>query len=189
MYSTIDMDLITANVIQYGLSDHDLIYIVIKKPFFKIPKESFRCRDLSNYSRENIELALQDIDWNSFYNMSDANAGWQILYNHYIEALGMVAPFIFINNVKKRKHWTTPFLLHLIRERDSFKSTADALSCNKAYESYKTHKNKVKHETMKAKRAFIMSKISDANENPRKYWKELNSVFNPSDNDSCDTVI
>lgn len=97
-------------------------------------------------------MDLNNLNWDSFYEMSDDDDGWHILYTNYITALHAVAPLITVNNVKKRKHWTTPNLLHLIRRRDNYKSTADEMLNNTSFKLYKVLKNKVKHETIKAKR-------------------------------------
>lgn len=41
---------------------------------------------------------------------------------------------------------------------------------------------------VKAKRAFIMGKISNASDNPRRYWHELNSVFNPKHTNQNESI-
>lgn len=105
--------------------------------------------------------------------------GWLLLYNNYIAALQAIAPFRLLTNVKERRHWATPELLNLIRHRDALKANVDAFIENTSYLKFKELKNEVKRVTIKAKRAFIMGKISNATDNPIRYWQELNSIYNP----------
>lgn len=51
---------------------------------------------------------------------------------------------------------------------------------NEAFKEFKRLKSMVKRETIRAKRGFIMGKINNAQNDPRKYWKELNNVFMPA---------
>lgn len=179
IYTNINPEHTKAYVIKYGLSDHDMIGIVIKKPMEPVSRESFTCRSHSRYTIHALKTALDDCDWSNFDNMATAEDGWDMLYNNYILSLNAIAPFVTMDNVKKRKSWTTPELLQKIRQRDSLKSKADALLNNTAYQEFKKTKNKIKREVIKAKRSFIMSKINASNNNPKQYWAELNSTFNP----------
>lgn len=83
--------------------------------------------------------------------------------------------------MKKRKSWTTPDLLSKIRLCDALKLAADSLMNNTAHQEFKKTRNKIKRDIIKAKREFIMGKIYNNSGNPKKYWKELNSLFSPKD--------
>lgn len=180
IYTNINPEYTTAYVIKYGLSDHDMICLIIIKPTQPVPKESFTCRNDANYSLAALQDEIDNCDWTKFDNMLSVDEGWDTMYANYLHALNTIAPFMTIKNVKQRKSWTSPKLLRKMRQRDNLKSQADALTNNNSYKEYKKLKNKIKREVIKAKRQYIMNKISDANNNPKQYWKELNNVFNPS---------
>lgn len=93
--------------------------------------------------------------------------------------MNSVAPLTTLDNVKKRKTWTTPDLLRQIRQRDSLKAASDSLLNNEAFLNFKKTRNQIKRNFIKAKREFIMRKINTNRNCPRKYWKELKEVFDP----------
>lgn len=121
IYTNLDPEMTHANVLKYGLSDHDITFLIIKKSSSKPKRDSFTCRDLSNYSPEMLMNIINNQDWMPFYNEDDINASWTILYNQYIDALQLIAPFRTMYNVKECKHWATPELLKVIRKRDTQK--------------------------------------------------------------------
>lgn len=82
MYTTLNPNLTTSGVIKYGLSDHDLIFVIIKKQSEDRIKENFSCRNCSTYTRERLSYELNSHDWSSFDEMPDVDKGWEILYNH-----------------------------------------------------------------------------------------------------------
>lgn len=147
IYTGIDPEITHANVLKYGLSDHDLTYLIIKKNSLKPQRESFRCRDFTNYSTDDLKYRLNDLDWNPLYETDDVNTCWLIIYNNFINVLHELAPFRSLTNVKECKHWATPELLSLARRRDCLKGNADTFSENAAYIKYKELKNRVKNET------------------------------------------
>lgn len=180
IYTNLDYNHTYSGTIKYGVSDHDLIYIIIKKHPSHTPKETFTCHSLSRYTIENLNIEFINTDWTSFDNMLDVNTGWHLLHNIYQHALDRVAPFVTMNNVKQRKSWTSPELMSLIRERDHKKLMADKLLNNNSNKEFKKLRNKVKRTVIKTKRSFVLSKLNDSTNNPRNYWKELNNLFSPS---------
>lgn len=181
IYSNINPEYTRAYVIKYGLSDHDMIGLVIKKPTIKMEHESFTCRTNQYYSIDILQTAIDSCIWTEFEEMPSVEIGWEILYNNYLRALNIAAPLVTLNNVQKRKSWTTPELLRQIRLRDRLKSASDSLLNNTAFANFKKTRNKIKRDIIKAKRDFVMSKINTNRSSPRKYWKELKEVFDPKD--------
>lgn len=175
--------MIRGGVITYGLTDHDLIFAIIKKAQSeKLENATFTCRDLRFYTIESLQAQLDMCDWTRFFETENPNELWNILYHNYIKCLDIITPLTTLNSVKPKKTWVSSELLHLIRKRDEYKDRADRLLENDAYIEFKKLKSKVKHKTITAKREFIMGKIDKAQTNPRKYWKELNNVFIPANN-------
>ncbi len=57
-----------SGVIKSGISDHDIIYIVRKKPPKEpIPNTSFTYRDMKGYIIARLNNELVDCDWDQFY--------------------------------------------------------------------------------------------------------------------------
>lgn len=181
IYTSLGRDMISGGVIKYGLTDHDMIYAIIRKVQVAKPEtESFTCRDLRYYTLEYLEMQLELCDWQEYFVTENPNRLWELLYSNYIKCLEIIAPFTTLNKVKPKKTWVNTELLHLIRKRDDYKSKADQLLQNDSFKEFKKLKGRVKRETIRAKREFIMGKIRNAQKDPKKYWKELNDVFVPA---------
>lgn len=163
IYTSLGRDMIKGGVIKYGLSDHDIVFAIIKKvQAEKSNNVSFTCRDMRYYSIDGLRMQLDLCDWSYYYDSENPNELWQILHYSYTKCLELIAPLTTLNNVKPKKTWVNSELLHLIRKRDDYKARADLLLQNESFKEFKKLKIKVKRDTIKAKREFIMGKIRNA---------------------------
>lgn len=182
-------DISCRGAIDYGLSDHNLIFMCIKKQTSNSKShENFRCRNMKNYSRDLLNHELMNIDWSKFYLMSEPNLMWAYMYNSYLAAAEITAPMCEMKGVKSKQNWVNAELLSLIRERDEYKTKADSLNGNKHYENFKKTRNKVRRLIYKAKRDYIKLKISNAESNSKKYWSELKEILPIGKNKSKENI-
>lgn len=84
-------------------------------------------------------------------------------------ALIKKAPFVAMNNVKPSKSWTTPELLHSMRQ------TVPLV--------LKSHESCVNILLSKP------GKIYQTERNPEQYWKELNQIFNTIPHNPDKTIV
>lgn len=105
------------------------------------------------------------------------------MYERYIACLNELAPFIEVKNVPEVEAWMTCELIVLIRMRDKLKHEADNFDkCDvqgkiAKVQEFNKQQKLVKREIIKAKRDFTKGKIQNCEDNPRKYWAELNRVL------------
>lgn len=167
--------------ISYGISDHHLVYISLKKNIEKKSKISFSCRKLGNYSFQQLENNLLLPNWDSFFNNQDPLDCWNTLLTVYTASLDLLAPMITITNVKETDNWVTAELISLIRHRDQLKSELDLCSTTEGYNSkvkeFRKIRNHVKRGVITAKRNYTLNKLRSNEDNPRKYWVDLNKIM------------
>lgn len=170
-------DVDNAGVITYGTSDHDIVFIILKRNLPKRVKETYRCRNLTNYSLDALRFALVVTDWSTFYGTNSPTRAWHLLYDNYLRALNELAPFVEMR-VKTRDSWTNPTLMNLIRTRDKHKLLADRQDAdNHDFVEFKKLRGEVKRATVVAKRNFIMSKLDNSRKDSKLYWRELNDIL------------
>lgn len=169
-----------SGTICYGVSDHNIVYSVIKKDCVKKQKTSFSCRNTKNYSFEQLQQNLGNIDWVDFDNCAMPAPAWDLMYKNFLSALNIVAPFVTLTRVNEKDPWVTSELLSLVRERDDLKAKSDRFIVNDNFLCFKKKRNLVKRMAINAKREFIISRLKNSDKNPKKYWNELRRVF-PSD--------
>lgn len=66
IYSNIDTDLLNANVLKYGVSDHDLTFVTIKKATPNKERESFVCCNMRDYTLDYLPVSINNLNWSSF---------------------------------------------------------------------------------------------------------------------------
>lgn len=161
----------------YGLSDHNIVFAVLKRECLKKNKITFSCRNTRAYSREILSEILLSSDWEEFENCNDPDVAWELMETILIKALDICAPLVILDRVKDKDPWISSELLALIRERDELKGKVDKFFKNDNFIAFKKKRNAVKRLVIKAKRDYIVSKLCDADTNPRKYWVELKNIF------------
>lgn len=170
-----------SGVISYGISDHYLTFVSLKKNLEKREKISFSCLKLTNHSYESLNNELRYINWYSFYQINEPSLCWDMLYKSYLNTLDRIAPLEVISNVKQADDWVTPELLSLIRQRDKLKEEMNTYTGTIQYSAkakkFKEKRNQIKRAVINAKRNYALLKISSNADNPRKYWAELNRIM------------
>lgn len=179
IYSNSTHNIKDSGVIDYGLSDHDLIYVNLKKNLEKKPKTSFSYRSLKNYCIEFLEIIIDETDWTGFYSEQNPEIAWQKLLGIYHYCLDAIAPMRNITNVRDASDWTNSELLELIRSRDRLKEKIhqNPIVDEKLLTEFKQKRNQVKRDVINAKINYTRTKIYNTEDNPKKYWAELNKIF------------
>lgn len=176
IYSNTPDNVCQSGVLSYGLSDHDITYLVLKRNLPNKKKTTFSFRSMKNFDRVRLDELLKNADWEKFYASDDPNTTWSILLNIYIECINIVAPVITMSNVKEKEDWVTPELLCLIRNRDNEKELADKLNSESHRKEFKKLRKEVKTTVHRAKRNYVKMRIEDLDPNSRNYWAELKKI-------------
>lgn len=100
----------------YGLSDHNIIYVILKKECVKKKKISFECRNIKQYSVAALREKHDDQDWSLFDDCSDPNVAWYLMHNYFVCALDKIAPFVTLDRIDEKDPWIPSELLSLVRE-------------------------------------------------------------------------
>lgn len=106
----------------------------------------------------------------------DLNFSLSLLIDIYLSCLDTITPEFTIYNVKEAEAWASETLQHLVRQRDTKKVQVDKLFQNKAFEEFKILRNQVKRSVVKSKHDSIRGRLSDLDQNPKKFWSELNKI-------------
>lgn len=165
-----------AGNIVYGLSDHDIVFVILKKNLPKKELVTFVCRNMRNYSLDNLSTYFDQLNWDLYFTLADPEFIWYELYTTYINGLDLLAPNVDMK-CREKDSWVSSVLLDLIRARDAYKEKADSSPTNEDYEKFKELRIKCKHTILKDKRDFIRSKLVDSKANPTKYWANVSELF------------
>lgn len=165
-----------SGTVAYGMSDHYITFINLKRNLEKKDKVSFTCRKMRGYNRDELLNLLENQDYSEFYENTDPNIGWNQLYQIYLRCLDIIVPLIEVYNVNEASPWINAELLDLVRDRDVKKLKCDKVEINDSFEEFKKLRNKVHREVIKAKRNHVRNCLNKLDPSTKKYWAELNKV-------------
>lgn len=89
---TDSLNISICGTVNYNISDHLPVYIVIKKHKEHYSKVTFRRRSYSSYDKDSFQLDLRRINWGRFYGTSDINEAWEIFYSHLLNTCNVHTP-------------------------------------------------------------------------------------------------
>lgn len=95
-----------------------MTYITIKKQKVNLGTTSFPCRSIKNLVESELDELLQSLDWSEFYNSTDSNECWKIMYLNFLEVLDTLCQEKTYKDVKKTNEWVTSQLFEVMLRRD-----------------------------------------------------------------------
>ena len=167
---------VDCGVINLTLSDHSLIFCVLKSGCPKAPGRSIQYRSYKNYSKANFVKELKEINWEIVENDPDINAAvnkWNALFpktaNHH-------AP-LKQTRLKGVSHpWMNSQLSKEMHYRDKLYKSAIKLNTKEQYHLNKKQKNFVNREIRRCKSEYYTKLIDENKQNSSALWKTLNQV-------------
>ena len=113
-----------SGLIHLGISDHGLVYLVMK---FTPPKSRKTAREIRNFKNFVESDFIQDISmvpWDMTYQFDNPNICWQIWKSLFLEVLDRHAPLRRKRLRDDPVPWITPHIKQLMRRRDFHKKQA-----------------------------------------------------------------
>ena len=169
----------TSGVIDLGMSDHSLIYVVRK---FTLPKLKPNVKEVRDYKHFNAEYFIGDLarmPWHVINQYNNPNECWRVWKSFFNEILNIHAPFRHKRVKGNSVPWITPEIKCMMRNRDYHKKYAIKHSSQPHWESFQFLRNKVNVEMRNAKSKYFHDKITDCSvmNDPKKTWKLINSLL------------
>ena len=159
-----------------NISDHLPIFIIRKRIKVNRTKISFTGRTYKKLTQENVQILLDRYNWTNFAN-NDIDTCWNIMFAIFSEILDELCPIKHFKFAKDRPPWLTDDLVNLMKERDR---------CLKKFRSSKLEIDKIEMRRMRnlvnisvknARAVFIKDQLEIHKNDPKKFWKELNSLI------------
>ncbi|CAB3986869.1 Hypothetical predicted protein [Paramuricea clavata] len=169
----------TSGVIDLGMSDHSLIYVVRK---FTLPKLKPNVKEVRDYKHFNAEYFIGDLTrmpWHVINQYNNPNEGWRVWKSFFNEILNIHAPIRHKRVKGNSVPWITPEIKCMMRNRDYHKKYAIKHSSQPHWESFQFLRNKVNAEMRNVKSKYFHDKNTDCSvmNDPKKTWKLINSLL------------
>ena len=176
IFTTIPPDLISSSgTLQNNISDHLPIFIIKKKKREYHPKKSIFVRRMSLYTIDNFGCLLkEDRRWELFWkgNLS-LDDRWDIMVNIFTDNLDIICPMKRIRVRSDQPVWFDSELRKAVKDKnDHYKTAAKGWDPTK-WEKVKADRKLVRRLIYHKKRNFIMTKLNENANMPKKFWKDI----------------
>ena len=169
-----------AGTLSWNLSDHIPVIVNIKKKKTYLEKAEFKGRSYRRFDQHIFLNSLNDMDWYVFEKSLDANKKWEILYNNVLETLDAQIPVKTFVFPKSKPEWLVAEIAEYMKARDSLLKKASRTKDPKDKKAANKARNRTNRMVKNAKNSFIKDKLSDYQDNPKKFWEQIKSTY-PSD--------
>ena len=144
-----------------SISDHDLVFCVIKAGIPKIPPRVCEVRSYKNYDKGAFVNDLKNVPWNiidSVEDVDDAVFLWERMFNDVADAHAPIRK----KRLKGRKTpWITPKLLEIRRERDYYLKKSRQTNSSYHWGMYRKLRNHVNREEKRLKSEHFCNLINE----------------------------
>lgn len=124
---------------------------------------------------------LIDHDWDHFYASDCANQLWDMIELVILKVADLHCPLKKVTNRKGKPPWLNQSLLQLIHERDRlFKIAKKSDNNTDAWIKVRRIRNQCNSCVKMAKENYVKEQLSNYNNDPKKFWKLIETVWNPN---------
>lgn len=166
-----------SDVIEFNVSDHDIIFLVFKKDVKTKPKVTFTFWDLKNYNLAILMHKFKTNDCSDLYAAANPTACWNLLYDTYLAILHSVAPFITKSKVPAKDEWLDDSCLTKIQERDELRGKLRYSNKPTLRKEFNEARNVGRQPTNNARSDFVKRDIAAHAKSPKKFWTRLKSLM------------
>lgn len=166
-----------SGVIQYNISDHDIVFVSYKHLPLKSKTTSFTFRSLKNFNIAKLCYTLNSLDWSCYFEIVDPARCWNTLKTIYTETLDLLAPFTMKTKVPVKSDWIDNISLDKIKTRDRLRAKLP-YSTNKAdWEAFARARNAAKQSINNACANFVQNNLKNNLKSPKNFWAELKNLM------------
>ena len=165
-----------AGVIDPGVSDHSLVYVIRK---FKRPKgepKIIRVRSFKNFVDDDFLRDLRNSDWSYFLNFTDLDQSCDIFNSIVKTVADKHAPFVTHKIKGKIEAWVTNDLLQAIKERNYFKKKANQTKSIIDWNNFTQKRNQVNNMKNTLEQDYFNTLLTDNAKRPKQLWKTLKTL-------------
>ena len=166
-----------SGVIEYGISDHFLIYCTrkVQRKVFS-GHRTIMARSLKNYSVDNLKSQLEQANWSQVFMTSEVDEAWGTFKSLFLKAIDSVAPLRQIRVKQGSEPWFDSSIRDSINQRDSalakFKRSEDKTD----FDNFKILRNQTKEKIRTAKKNYFADTIKENKKDTSKLWKILKQL-------------
>ena len=174
--NVLDMIFTDSNDVKYSgtadlnVSDHQLVYLIIKKSKERYIIADFECRSYRAYDKDILQENLLAVNWNAFYTLRNPDEAWSFMKHEIVNAVNMMCPIVKRRARCKNDPWISKEIVELINDKNKAMKRAKKTKSEDDWMLAKRLRNDVKDVVRKAKQNLFLKIWA---KNQRNFGKRL----------------
>lgn len=170
--------ILKSGVIDLNLSDHECVFVIRKKEYnIKKTTTKFDGRSYKHYNVNLFQSNLKHDDWTTFYNTSNPDNCWDIMYNKIINHISTMCPVRHFKVKEREVPWITNELIELINDKDRALSKAKKSNKTEDWKKARKLRNDANKATKIAKAKYIQNNLYRFSGDVKKFWKTISELI------------
>ena len=178
-----------SGVINYNISDHMPTFLVRKKPRNKIKKVIAIGRSYLRYNENIFKQKLEELSWDKFDNSTDPSEMWDCFEDNVNIVLDELCPIRNLTVPETKPDWLTNDIVQLMRRRDKMYKEARRKKDPVIWKKAIFLRNRVEMTIKAYKRDKIRNELVHNQNNPKKFWQNINCLLGKKDNVSIQQLV
>ena len=166
-----------SGVLDMCISDHQAVYMVKKKTRLEYTRIENMCRSYKHYVKtemqDSVEANLGRIEF--WKHEKNIDTMWKILLGIIEDCANIHCPLVNMKIPDNSPIWFNREIVEEIRHKDYLYKEAKRLGTIESWNVFKCKKKELKTLLHKAKEEYIKEQIDTQQNNPRKFWRNLNT--------------
>ena len=169
------------------ISDHLPIYACRKQKSNSLKFENVTGRSYKNYNHQIFKALMEQKDWDTLFHNSNAELIWDCILREVCDILAIMCPLKTFKIPICRPDWLTNEIIACIDDRNKCVAIFRSTGCQEYLVLSKYLRTKITKLIFKEERKVIMTKLNLNRKNPKKFWREINTLIkgDKSINDNC----
>ena len=138
-------------------------------------------RDYKGYDQDMFGKKMKLKDWDFYKKKKKKKKKWEFIYKNAIEILSIMCPYKVISSRKVPSHWITPDIFNLIKEKRALIKRYTSTHDHDTLLALRIHRNELNTTIDKAKASYIIQSLHRTSKNPKKFWRIIKDMIDPSD--------
>ena len=182
-------EVIQSGVLAALLSDHLPVFGIKKRTVHEKEVSTVVARNYKNYCQEDLTDLMLEADWDLYWQLESPNEQWDFIHEHIDLFLDYHCPLKAMRIKAGSKDWMTPEILEYISERESLVKLHRKTKDDGLYQVIKKLRNKINHLCGYAKARSVKSLIASCEDDPKKFWRDVNKLFKGSSKVLAPTLV
>ena len=166
-----------SGVIELNISDHDLIYVTLKKQKVQHNRVKFKGRSYVNYDQDQFKLYLQNHCWLEYWEITEPSTCWMYILGVIEEYINVICPLKERKVKEKGELWVTNEILELIYDKDKAWKRAKTSKDPDDILTAKRLRNYTLSVIRQAKANYVQQEIGDEANSAKKFWEKINYIL------------